>query len=277
MHRDLVYHPVYTTEEVNQILHKFHTDDIIAEDYITEGVIDKAFTAYGEFMLEVGLNAMGIIKVVKEYGARMGDVIRKEGINSNSIKELTTLFEQCTEHISVFFRDIRVPNKLAGYDINRMKAALCLFLTVLTINTMIMCLLMLLGPITADVLTTVVVAPIVEEFAKSVAIKGKFGTEFTVVMNAYEMVYYVNQMKRVPGIGILKAIRVRAFVVLMHLTTTIIQWLSNNQKLLDMIGVKKEDKGTISFIGRILGIVIHSIWNFLSKFNMKFVSMLLGV
>ena len=57
----------------------------------------------------------------------------------------------------------------------------------------------------------------------------------------------------------------------MHLTTTLIQWLTNNPKVLEKLKIESEDdKNKASIVGHTIGMIIHGVWNGLASFSQTF-------
>ena len=104
------------------------------------------------------------------------------------------------------------------------------------------------------VITITVAGPIIEEFAKQISIKGGFAVEFTALFNSSEILLYTYQFGNLHGVKNIVITRLK--VALMHLSTTIIQWISNNAEAL---GIENKEKASV--IGNILGVLIHAYWN----------------
>ena len=72
-------------------------------------------------------------------------------------------------------------------------------------------------------------------------------------------------------------IRTRLICVGMNVTTTIIQWLSQNEKIQKKLGLDSEkDKEKLKTTGNIIGIIIHITWNAFASFSPKFVKFIAG-
>ena len=122
------------------------------------------------------------------------------------------------------------------------------------------------GPV-GLIISTALVAPIMEENAKIVAVKGDFALEFSVVFNTFEFTEYV--VAYGPAVGFGKMIAVRALVVGMHLSTTLVHYLSNNKTIVSKINNPKKVSGydtddedvKATLLGKFLGTTIHMVWN----------------
>lgn len=111
------------------------------------------------------------------------------------------------------------------------------------------------------ILNLCIIAPIFEENAKMIAIKGGFAKEFTIVFNTYEFTSYVKSIV-LQGESLGVAIVLRTVVIGMHVTTTIIQYLKSNKQILDKIdSPEADDNLKAQMTGHIIGVLIHSAWN----------------
>jgi hypothetical protein len=104
------------------------------------------------------------------------------------------------------------------------------------------------------ILTTLVVAPIIEQTAKYISIQNGYGTEFLFFFNIAEFTDYVIKLK--PILGFAKAAGLRALVVAMHYSTAIIQKVFYDK---DIQQGKNEDEAGRS--GLFIGILVHGLWN----------------
>lgn len=74
-----------------------------------------------------------------------------------------------------------------------------------------------------------------------------------------------------PVVGLVKIIKTRLLTVGMHLTSTIVHFLTTNKEIQKKLGLdKEEDKEKLSLIGFITGNLIHITWNSLSVFSTTF-------
>ena len=149
-----------------------------------------------------------------------------------------------------------------------------------------------LGPV-GNVLGCCVVAPITEETAKGIAVKNNYATEFSVVFNIYEASSYIIKSSvigvpfKVDGvigrykIPLKNMVRARTAAVGMHISTTIIQWLSTNPKLLAKLGIDENNdesgkKEKVAFIGQLISMIIHFSWNLAASTSKSFARAISG-
>ena len=149
-----------------------------------------------------------------------------------------------------------------------------LFLTCFACNTLIIKVLnYFLTPVPAAIIASVVVGPLIEENAKQIAIKGDFAQEFLVVFNAGEFGHYAINMKKA-GFNLKGILMGRLPAVGLHITTMAIQKLADNPKIHKALGIDKEEdaekRKRLSFIGHLIGLLVHATFNALSvKFEGK--------
>lgn len=232
---------------------------IVQEDYITENLMVNFLNAYGKFLVDFNINQNYIMSSINKTCTNIINIIKKYGINKKSIdkiyKELDCNFSRIANRVAP---SIKVDTTKWQYEKEKMRSAVILFLIVLSVNTTIHIVLwVIFNQTIANNVTSVLVAPITEEFAKQVSIKGGFTAEFAAIFNAYEITSYT--IKYSPFFGVEKMIIVRLKVALMHLTTTLIQWLTNNAKI---VGIENKEKASV--IGNIVGVLIHGCWNSLA-------------
>ena len=77
-----------------------------------------------------------------------------------------------------------------------------------------------------------------------------------------------------PIMGFWKVIKVRLKTATMHLATTFVQWFMSNKKIQEVIGINDNNKDVSSTVGLTIGVIIHSIWNYLSISSTKFLKLI---
>jgi len=213
---------------------------------------------------------------VKSTATSIASEIKSNGLKKESKSTISHKFEQlCKKLEELLFESLDTKKLENGkYDKTKIKNALRAVVYCLAINTVaLFTFSIILGPVIGNFILCVIVAPLVEELCKKFAVSGGFEKEFSVLFNAYEMVTYVSRIRKM-GIPMLKAIRIRTFTVLMHLTTTIVQWLSKNEKVQKFLHLKDEQSKTLGYF---IGVFIHGAWNFLAATNnQKFLKMVIG-
>ena len=179
--------------------------------------------------------------------------------SNKCISEIEDMFVNISKLITI---SDNVAFKFSGYDLNKIKNAIIITCVIIVINSLVHTVfsLLTLNADLAMVLTSILCAPITEELGKQISVKGGFSIEFEVVFNATEFTQYFLQYG--PLVGFKKITVIRLKCVGLHITTHIIQWLTNNEKIKNFLGIKnKEQSDTISLIGHIIGMAIHAFWN----------------
>ena len=153
--------------------------------------------------------------------------------------------------------------KTKYYDGNKVAQA-CLLFLVLVISSMMtdvmISFIFKAFPKLAEILGATILAPIIEELGKAIAISGKFVLEFFIVFNALEILGYIIEGKSYYEIkDILKA---RFVPLIMHTATTLIEFASKSKKILRKLHIPSSQFKLCSTIGYILGVIIHSYYNF---------------
>ena len=202
---------------------------------------------------------------VRKCGDDIGEIIKKEGLSPKTIQKIQFRFNDLWQDIGHSFQTTKMfddNKKFAGMDRNLLINAFTLTcLTALVTTIEIIVLAALFGDVVGTNIAVVVCAPINEETCKQIAIKGGFLKEFLVVFNTYEFSSYVAQYASVTGLG--KIVLARTLAVGMHLTTSLVQWLSNNKNIQQMLGIEKDpDKQKkLSIMGKTIGTLLHGLWN----------------
>lgn len=257
---------------MNYYYQREFSKDIINQIIISESTYEEVLSEaanilaiYGNFFTDFGNSINNFTNECNTCGSKIASIIRREGLNSKSEKEIIHIFEEFVQKSSEAFLD---PNKIRnkannmGLDIEKVNASVKVFLVVIIVNSIMdLIFRLLIGP-PGSILTAIIVAPIVEEISKAIAIKGDFAVEYTIIFNSYEFTDYVLRYGKV--IGFAKMIVIRLKCVLFHLTTTILQWFTLNKDILSKCGINPEDRETVNFVGRILAIFMHGTWNFLA-------------
>lgn len=254
-----------SAEEVCRISEYFNSIDpgIPINEATASDNVSKMFNKLGV----AGDKSTKAKQIVNKAGKDIGDDIKKNGINKETSKKIYSIVEDAISEMVEILKDIDIDEELKQdkYDTNKIwKAIICLVVVVVINSIIIAVFQILLGPFLGMKVGAIIIAPITEELAKKVSIKGKFTVEFAAVFNVYEFSSYVLQMGAA-RINIVSAAKLRLMAVGMHLTTTLVEYLTSNEKIQNALGLKsKEDKDKLSFIGHCAGMMIHATWNFMS-------------
>lgn len=248
-----------TPQQIQELMSlcQFKLNPLLEKSGVNEVDLKKDYNKIDRYMSKS--TSQNMIRTIETYATQASIVIKRKGLNSSSMKELDVIMSKAFEDMA---RDMDVSDnamlKFKHYDANKIRKSFKLTMYCYFLNTFFNILLsILLGGIVGYVLTTTVVAPIIEESTKRIAVTGGYGTEYAIVFNSFEFSLYVSGNGDVSGI-----VAIRLVCVGMHLITFVINWFVNNTSLLDRLGLNKEkDKEEIQNTGFILGIIIHSIWN----------------
>lgn len=219
---------------------------------------------------KIGLDNDKTKKSIARTAKRSADLIKKEGINSSTRK---TIFR----YIGEMYDDILYENKsivygylpdkaiaeIEKYDEKKIQKAFITFTQMYVAQYLldIVCNI-LFGPMIGDVLGYVFSAPLTEEAAKQLSIRGGYEKEYFVIFNAFEFSKYVLKFHVSPGL--------RLISVGFHLSTTIVQVIFNNPKIQKQLGVdlnNRDDVEKVSTIGQVIALFMHGIWNAVCIFS----------
>lgn len=180
-------------------------------------------------------------------------------IDSSDYTKLSDLFETITHQITH-----KKIDKL-GIEIPRTKleSSIRLLSWVITINTLLYRILRrFLGDKAAMKVVSILIAPFVEEAAKSVSIRGHFGKIFYIVFNLYESTSYIKKNKR-DGVSLRQNLKARIAASLMHLSTTVVHKIFSLKIVQDILNPtdRKDAEDRASFISYTVSTFIHSAWN----------------
>ena len=217
---------------------------------------------------KLGLSNHFIIGTASNIAAGIVKIIKSEGINKDSKTKINKLINTEFGKFVESINQTNIPEDSGKkFSKAKLKKSIVLLCRVVFENSIIALVLSsLFGPV-GNYITGIIVAPIVEEMAKSAAVKGNFIAEFQFVFNLFEFSSYMKNMAVNNAAGFTnthmgKFAIVRLATVGMHLTTSIVHYISSNSKLLQKLKIKNEDdEKNAKGIGLIIGFLIHAIWN----------------
>lgn len=239
----------------------------------TQQQINKASNKLKSYL---GIDLVAVGKDVAVYAAK---VIKDEGLSSEAMNKIKRFYHKQYEDLAdQLAKDTYDISALytGGYkgkasdeelDKNKVGKALVLLMKVIMVQSILSALIAIIFPAAAMPILAVVVAPITEENAKMVAIKGGFTKEFSIVFNAFELTNYTIQYAA--GVGLSKMVAVRLTVIGMHLSTTLVQYLAGRPEIekldADKIGIKlkesEKDKPKNIIVGQAIAKLMHAFWN----------------
>lgn len=187
----------------------------------------------------------------KSFDSKLNDSI---STLKSKTKNITSI-EKILDITVVGFKSLKNEfNSIFGNTIS----SIVLLLIVIIINTFIISLIMIIGlvfgltPALMMLIGVTIVAPLVEETAKYISIRGGATKEYFIIFNVYEFLSYTTRMI-FSGFNIIPTILIRLAAILMHGTTTTIQSTFNN--LFPNDHSKR-------MIGLSIAIILHALWNF---------------
>lgn len=269
----------YTAEEVNNFIdsfsNNFKSSAIFNESYYYNYLNEAAIKNSSSDLRKLGIQNSDI--KIKKAGQDIVNTIKKDGITKESRKKIhniiSDLFQDLADQLS-YDKRYDKNGQLQKIPTDKLKRSIFLLLWVIIINTLANIVLSLLFsgiPIVVTTITCVIVAPLVEESAKIISVKGHFDKEFFIVFNAYEFSSYVISgsasvaMFRSLGfkdIGFLNVIRGRLAAVGMHGVNTVIHKIFDSDKFKEKFKLTDKDaKDKATLLSFIIGVIIHGTWN----------------
>jgi hypothetical protein len=239
--------------------------------------------------LEKAFSKLGLSKAlpktkqaISSASKDIGNTIKKKGITKESRKSIMARINDCLDQISEALEeymddiDITFPEDT---DPKHISNSIGLVLTALIVNSLGIAILQIVaalmaGPAGLEIGSKIgacIIAPIVEEFCKRTANKGGYLPTFLIVFNIAEASLYITSITAT-GVKITKAIIIRGIAIGLHISTSVVQWITSNEKFQKFIGLDKlknpEDaKKSISAIGYIVGVLMHALYNFSGTFG----------
>lgn len=194
---------------------------------------------------------------VNKTAADITSIIKKNGITSESKKHIHNIISDLFQDIadSIDNTVVATNPKLKNIENQRNTTnALVLLTWYLIIGNLISTVLCNLMGAIGSILVIVVVAPVMEEACKAIAVKGGFDKEYNLVFNTFEFTKYVSK-----GAYIMP----RLVVVGMHTLTTAINKLFSTEEFRKKFGISddKDAKDKCTFAAYIIGLFIHTSWN----------------
>jgi len=195
-----------------------------------------------------GINTKKLSNDIKKVVATTSSKL-KLSIKSNDIDEGTKNITEGLSKISQIFKEVLEVNEI------KIGESIVLLILVILVSSLLSNLAVAaFGIETGIIITTVVVAPLSEEYGKYLAIKNEADGSFLFVFNLVEFFSYLSSLFGSPIKAILKFGLVRGAAVLMHYVTTFFQkYFSYNNKTNDP-----------TLVGYGIGVFIHGLWNYMA-------------
>ncbi len=192
------------------------------------------------------------------------DIDDVEKIINDDVKLLNSRIKNETSIEKILNVAIDIFNSISSklfVKYGKVGASVFLLLIVFALNSILGSIIMTIGILAgapiglAAAAVPVIIAPLVEETAKYISIRGKATKEYFIVFNVFEFMLYISRML-FTGIGVVPMIITRLLPIMLHGTTTIIQ--STFNKLFPNDHSKR-------IVGLSFGIIVHAIWNFTAQ------------
>ena len=236
----------------------FNNTEIILQEFNLKDVKNKLINSYEK-------NIIVIQKVLKDYGIDTHK-IKKEAVKlSQQIKidvknrkdpklVANTIALAAKSIITSTANDIKKLNLSS-----KIVASLLILISVIFVNTFLGVIAAIIFGSFGRILLIAILGPIVEEFAKRLAILQKYPFIYTGIFAGFEFLQYVIGLMLGGSGNLTKIIFLRVLTLGMHFATTIIQKYFTDQK-------EERDKlpEYVSYKGYFIALGVHSLWNILA-------------
>jgi len=253
MTNTLVEQYLFMTQQIEQNVCLNEIESLIQELSLSDfsnyakkfSLIEKALKQYGVSVEKLKLFSFKLKnKVEKMFDKGMTpEQASEQLVNALKDEAIAT-----AKHLASKYNEETLPNKIY--------IALCMFITVLMINSIIGSILIPIAGDKAFSILAVVVAPMVEEAAKNYFIAQGLPWVGTGIVFGLELLQYLLSLM-MQGLKIGKIIILRIASLLMHFGTTFVQ-----KKIIDSSDSDSEgDYNNKRFIAWTVGVGIHATWN----------------
>ena len=265
-----------------EIINKFCVQETLTEAYMDQVLTESVNTSQylGKILVRMNISASKYMSLMNKAIKDIATTVKTKGVNKESREKIRSIINKLwvdlgdalpdTTDLIKDYGNSGLLVKFADLDQNKVTKSMILVLFSATVVGIVLPVLTILFGPTGTGIGATIMGPLLEENCKQIAIKGDFVKEYTMVFNTFEFSQYVLQIVGAGGpLG--AAIKVRLLAVGMHLTTTLIQWLTNNPKVLEKLHIDGEDdKNKASIVGHTIGMIIHGVWNGLASFSQTF-------
>lgn len=284
-----IYGYGYLSEKYLENFYNISSDEIQSlsenNNYISldeSNAIDKFIDVH---IIKSGMFGANIILSIKQLAQDIGNTIKQYGLNKITFDKINIDYDNFVQNLTDGIDMDKIINKypeFSKYDRSKIAKSILLTIHTVAVETIILYTIYFISgnAVISNTLLANIVAPICEELAKRISIKGEFETEFLIVFNIYESAIYIKGMikgKFGQKIKFIQALAIRLGPILMHITTTIVQFLTQDKDIQSKLGLTKpEDKAKLSNLGNLIGFLIHALWNkmgskaFVIKIILKF-------
>ena len=259
------YYRSYSAKECVDFLEQ------IQNQIITESSIEETSLIINEQVLyeAAGITKSDIESKAKPVANKIAKVIKEEGITETSKKTIAGIYEEFITNLSksINIRTDWVCEKIGyeknkdKYDISKLGKALELYLITGIAKFVVGVILLALHIYILNIVTE----PLIEEIAKSIAIKKGYMIEYTAMLTLEIFNFGGKKLIGLAGKGsIIRRVKVAA----LHCTSLLIQYLTTNEEIQKKLKMDSEkDKEKLVFIGRVLGFLINVAMTALGTFE----------
>lgn len=234
-----------------------HSYIVTEQEYLMEAISPDALVQGMKKKVDYIEKHMRQLKVnvnqLKAQGKKMGGWLKKQHKMGKSPEQVNkVIVDSMARTIKPHFAKLqqKFQQRSAG---EKVLIGLAAFLVILYINSMIGSVAVLVaGQMAGQVITAVVIAPIVEEAAKAYFIQQGLPWIGTGVVFTIEAAMYIFTMLAM-GTKLITAVLTRALALLFHFSTTYVQ-----KNIVDKGKASGEDT---AFAGWLIGVGMHAAWN----------------
>jgi hypothetical protein len=279
---------LYLNESQIQIINEYYNNDLQRIDEIlTEGFIKDKLD---KLKLSYEKNIETVKKVLSDHGVDVGRVERKSKTLASSVKS-DVKNRRDPKKVSRKLKDgvvkiikyeaISVKNYYGNQNnsvavkalggISKILDSIYLLILVIIVSSSLWVFSFILfgGPVAA-ILAPLVIAPIIEEYAKRVAIAEDYPWVYTGIFAGFELLLYVIPVI-MSGAAFGPFLILRVMSLVMHFSTTLIQ------KYFKEKGEEERYKNNYGAIGYFLAVGVHMMWNLMAVVFKEEISAAVGL
>ena len=262
----------YILEKINFNDDFIEIDKILQEGFISDN-IDKLKNSYEKnmktvntFLVDHGVN----LKRLKRKAINLKNEIKGDFHNRVDPKTLTKKISYKISKI-VIDEGKQLKDTIENeYSLGeKIFGSILIFICVFISSSLI---LSISAPILGNlamIVTSIIVAPIIEEAGKRIAVLEKYPWVYTGIFAGIEMLMYVFDLINAGG-AITAVIIMRLMALMMHFGTAIIQKYFHDKSI-------SENDDSYSYAGYILAVFVHATWNIIGVLFNKQISSIVGL
>lgn len=189
---------------------------------------------------------------------------------SNFIKDAT--INVVSKNLKQIKSDLEVSYKTGG--LKAILSSIAIIICVVYINSIFAIIAIgFFGQQIGSILTCVICAPLIEEYAKRMSVTSNFPYIYTTIFATTELMQYTSGMISM-GFNPVKSFILRLLSLMMHYSTTYVQNYYHKKSIISQDNNKTEYEKDESLKGYFMGVAIHSTWNVLTViFNSSLINL----